>query len=203
MVIENFPSNFVDFNKRFGTEAACIAYVRAQRWGSATSFECPKCHHTKAWEGRTREILFCAGCNHQVSITAGTVYHGTRKSLHLWFLAMYFMMESKRGVSAKELQKKLGLRSYQTAWAWLHKLRRCTIIPERSLLSGEIEVDETYCGGLADGTARGRSVLKKTVVACAVEKDGRGCGRVRLAVVGNAGEEFHSVYRCLGRLQRN
>jgi len=70
--------------------------------------------------------------------------------------------------------------------AWLHKLRRCMVVPDRQRLKGEIEVDETYCGGLADGPARGRSVLRKTLVACAVEKDGRACGRVRLAVVNNA-----------------
>lgn len=186
MILDDFPTNLIEFHEQFNSEAACLLYVRKQRWGSADGFECPKCQGIKAWEGKTREILFCAGCGHQVSITAGTVYHGTRKSLRLWFMAMYLMMSSKQGISAKELKRQLGLKSYQTAWAWLHKLRRNMVIPDRQPLKGDIEVDETYCGGLADGTACGRSVLKKTIVACAVEKDGKACGRVRLAVVSSA-----------------
>jgi len=106
-----------------------------------------------------------------------TAFHKTRRPLTLWFWAMYLMTTSKQGISAKELKRQLGLGSYQTAWAWLHKLRRCMIVPNREPLKGDIEVDETYCGGLADENAKGRSVMKKTVLACAVEKDGNGCGR--------------------------
>lgn len=92
------------------------------------------------------------------------------------------MVSSKQGLSAKELQRQLGLGSYETAWTWLQKLRRCMVDPDRSALSGEVEVDETYVGGPQEGK-RGRGAGGKAVVACAVEKTERGMGRVRLAVI--------------------
>ena len=188
MIVSDFPTNLIQFQKQFGTEEACLKYIRKQRWGSEDGFECPKCKHKRAWSSKTREILICASCERHLSITAGTQFHKTRKSLVLWFMAMYLMNTSKRGISAKELQRQLGLKSYQTAWAWLHKLRSGMIDPNRAALSGFVEVDETYYDGMCEGYP-GRSTEKKALVACAVEKIKNSCGRVRLSVIPNPSKE--------------
>lgn len=112
-------------------------------------------------------------------VTAGTVFQDTRKPLRTWFLAMWFITSQKNGVSALGLQRVLGLGSYETAWTWMHKLRRAMVRPGRDLLTGEIEIDETYVGGPEEGK-RGREIEKKSIVVVAAEKNGRGIGRVRL-----------------------
>ncbi len=186
MITADFPNNIIDFMKRFGDERSCLNYIRKQRWGSETAFVCPKCEHDKCWQGKSHEILYCSACNRQVSITYGTVFHKTRKSLTDWFMAMYLMTSSKQGMSAVVLQRHLEFGSYQTAWTCLQKLRKCMVDPDRTPLQGEVEVDETYIGGDAEGSARGRSTIKKTAVVCAVEKRGKACGRVRFAEIQNA-----------------
>ena len=113
------------------------------------------------------------------SLTAGTVFQDTRKPLRMWFLAMWFVTSQKNGVSALGLQRVLGLGSYETAWTWLHKLRRAMVRPGRDCLAGAIEVDETYVGGPEEGK-RGRQTETKAIVAVAAEKSGRGIGRIRL-----------------------
>ena len=128
--------------------------------------------------------LRCRACRKKTSLTAGTIFEGTRKPLRTWFLAMWFVTSQKNGVSALGLQRELGLGSYETAWTWLHKLRRAMVRPGRDLLSGTIEVDETYVGGPEQGT-RGRETESKAIVAIAVEKNGRGLGRIRLQQIGD------------------
>lgn len=113
---------------------------------------------------------------------------GTRKPLRHWYLTMYLVGSSRRGLSAKELQRHLGC-SYPTAWTWLHKLRKAMVDPDRKPLSGEVEVDESYIGGTEEGT-RGRGADKKTIMICAVEKkEGGKSGRVRLGVIENASKQ--------------
>jgi transposase-like protein len=103
----------------------------------------------------------------------------------MWFLAMWFVTSQKNGVSALGLQRELGLGSYETAWTWLHKLRRAMMRPGRDCLAGEIEVDETSVGGPQEGK-RGRGTENKVIVAVAAEKSGRGIGRIRLRRVTDA-----------------
>jgi transposase-like protein len=97
---------------------------------------------------------------------------------------MWFVTSQKNGVSALGLQRELGLGSYETAWTWLHKLRRAMVRPGRDLLSGDIEVDETYVGGPEEGK-RGRGAANKAIVVIAAEKSGRGAGRIRLRRIGD------------------
>ena len=95
---------------------------------------------------------------------------------------MWFVTSQKHGANALGLQKVLGLGSYNTAWTWLHKVRRAMVRSGRDLLTGSVEVDETYIGGLG-AKVRGRGAKRKTIVVIAVEVRGRGSGRVRMSVI--------------------
>ena len=183
MIERDFPKSLPEFLDKFGAEEDCAAYLMRQKWPDG--FRCHLCGHREAKLLSTRAIYVCYGCRHHHSLTAGTAFEGTRKGLRTWFLAIYLMVTSKQGMSAKELQRQLGLKSYQTAWTWLHKLRRCMVDPNRSPLSGMVEVDETYIGGEAAFGEHGRSTAKKAAVACAVERVGMKTGRCRLAVIEN------------------
>jgi hypothetical protein len=120
-------------------------------------------------------------------VIAGTIFEGTRKPLRLWFIAIWEITGHKYGVNALTIQRLLGLGSYVTAWAWLHKLRRAMVRPDRDRLQGVVEVDETYVGG-SEGTGRpGRYVQRKAIVAIAVEiVDRKKLGRVRLRRIHDA-----------------
>jgi hypothetical protein len=108
----------------------------------------------------------CPACRVQTSVTAGTIFEGTRKPLKLWFIAAWEVMGHKYGTNALTVQRMLGVKSYKTAWSWLHKLRRAMVRPDRKLLSGVVEVDETYVGGEEEG-GRGRFTETKAIVAIA------------------------------------
>ena len=125
----------------------------------------------------------CTVCGRQTSVTAGTIFHRTRTPLPTWFAAAWLMTSQKQGVSALGLQRALGLGSYQTAWAMLHRFRSAMVRPGRERLSGWVEVDEAYVGGL-EGTVYGRETATKSIVAIAVEiKQPKGFGRIRLQSV--------------------
>jgi len=112
-------------------------------------------------------------------VTAGTVFEGTRKPLRIWLLAMWFVTNEKLGGSALGLQRLLGLGSYQTAWSWLHKLRRAMVRPDRDRLRGLVEVDESYVGGVEKGV-HGRQTKTKSIVAIAIEvHEPKGYGQCR------------------------
>ena len=117
-------------------------------------------------------------------MTAGTVFQDTRKPLRLWFHAMWWVTSQKTGASALGLQRSMGLGSYETAWGWLHKLRRAMVGPGRDRLSGRVEVDESFVGGM--GGARGRSTAKKALVVVAAEEVGPGIGRIRMRRIPDA-----------------
>lgn len=173
--MEDDPRTQAEFDARFATEAACRAYLAQVRWPDG--FRCPACEGAKAWE--VRAVLWqCAACGRQTSVTAGTIFQDTRTPLTMWFRAMWCVTSTKTGTSALSLQHVLGFGSYQTAWTWLHKLRRAMVRPGRDRLSGRVEVDETFVGGL--GGAQGRSTATKALVIVAAEEVGRGIGRIRM-----------------------
>ncbi len=180
--MEDYPRNLAEFEARFATEQAGREYLCQLRWPEG--FRCPRCGHDKAWAVRTA-LLECAGCGHQASPTAGTIFQDTRQPLQSWFRAMWWLTSQKNGASALGLQRVLGLGSYKTAWTWLHKLRRAMVRPGRDRLSGRVEVDETYLGGLEEGV-RGRQTDAKALIVVAAEEDGAGIGRVRIRTIPNA-----------------
>lgn len=180
--MEDYPRDLQEFDARFGTEEACRDYLVKLRWPEG--FVCPHCGETKAWA--VRAVLWqCAGCGKQISVTAGTVFQDTRTPLRVWFQAMWWLTTQKNGASALGLQRVLGLKHYQTAWTWLHKLRSAMVRPDRDLLSGRVEVDETYLGGLEEG-APGRGTHDKALIGVAVEEVGKRSGRIRLGILADA-----------------
>ena len=185
MAGEDYPETLLAFEDRFSTEKACEDYIVALRWPNG--FVCPGCDGRTGWR-TTRSRLECATCHLQVSITAGTIFHKTRKPLRLWFHAMWWVTSQKYGANALGLQRILGLGSYVTAWAWLHKLRRAMVRPGRDHLAGTVEVDETYVGGAEEETF-GRGSERKALVVIAVEDQGKAMGRVRLRRVKDASAE--------------
>lgn len=180
----DYPRDFVEFQRAFGNEELCRRYLEKLRWPDG--FVCPKCgEQREPWE-RSRGWKICIRCGHETSVTAGTIFAGTRKPLQQWFLAAWEVTNQKVGASALGVQRALGLKSYQTAWAWLHKLRRAMVRPGRERLSGEVEVDETYVGGEESGV-RGRGTNTKALVAIAVSLEkGKHIGRIRLRRVSDA-----------------
>ena len=182
--MEDYPRTLAELEARFSTEDACLEYLSQLRWPNG--FNCPRCGCAKGW--RVRKLIQCSGCSYQVSITAGTVFHGTRKPLTTWFRAIWWVTSQKTGASALGLQRILGLGSYETAWVWLHKLRRAMVRPGRDRLSGHVEVDESYVGGKRHGK-RGRGASGKSLVVIAAEVIGDHIGRIRLRRVPNASSD--------------
>ncbi len=182
--MEDYPKNMTEFIKRFDSEEACRKYLFELRWPDG--FECPKCKGGEFWPMKSRSgLLLCGQCRRQVSVTAGTIFQDSRLPLKKWFHAMWYLTSQKNGTSALGLQRVLGFGSYQTAWAWLHKIRRAMVRPVRDRLSGVVEVDETYVGSAHPGK-QGHGAVGKYLVLIAAKQDGRGTGRIRLAHIGDA-----------------
>ena len=183
----DYPTSWNEFLDWFPDELACLDYLERLRW--STGFTCPRCGERDEPYRANRARLMCRHCGHQGSVTAGTVFAKTRTPLRSWFAAAWYVTNQKNGVSALGLQRALGLGSYQTAWAILHRLRRAMVRPGRERLSGTVEVDETFIGGpgrgtkrkVTEGMRRWQDETSKAIVAVAVEvHDPRGFGRVRL-----------------------
>lgn len=183
--MEDYPRSLTEFEARFSTEASCRDYLYQLRWPDG--FRCPCCSHQKAWPiGST--LFQCAECGYRASVIAGTIFQDTHKPLVLWFRAIWWVTSQKTGASALGLQRVLGLGSYKTAWAWLHKLRRAMVRPGRDRLSGTVEVDETYGDSLEEGV-RGRKTEKKVLIVVAAQEDGRGIGRIRMKRIPDASSQ--------------
>ena len=183
---KDYPGSYAELLTWFPDEPACLEYLEWLRWPDG--FRCPRCVGRAGWRlssGRWE----CAVCGRQVSVTAGTIFHRTRTPLRLWFAAAWEMISQKHGVSALGIQRSLGLGSYQTAWAMLHRYRKAMVRPGRERLAGWVEVDEAYLGGV-EGGVFGRQTDTKAIVAIAVEiKNPKGFGRIRLQRVDDVSKD--------------
>lgn len=180
---KDYPETWSQFLSWFPDHAACLAYLERLRWGD--DFECRACGAASQPYRTTRSRFTCRSCRHETTVTAGTIFEGTRTPLTHWFAAAWQLTSHKQGVSALGLQRVLGLGSYQTAWTMLHKFRRAMVRPGRDRLTGEVELDESYIGGNEAGVT-GRETVTKAIIAIAVEvHDPRGFGRVRIKRVPN------------------
>ena len=185
---KDYPQTWNEFLDWFATEEACLAYLERLRWSQG--FVCPRCGCLGDAYRATRTRLMCPSCEHQSSVTAGTIFEKTRTPLRVWLAAAWYLTNQKQGVSALGLQRVLGLGSYQTAWTMLHRLRRAMVRPGREQLKGLVEVDETYLA-ITDrqnpiSPKERKSSTSKVLVVMAVEMlDPKGFGRIRLRRIAN------------------
>lgn len=175
----HYPGSIGDLRSWFQTDADCLDYLEWSRWPDG--FVCPECGHCGGWQlgdGRYK----CAACGFRRSVTAGTIFDRTRTPLTVWFAAAWHFATAKNGISALTLKRTLEIGSYQTAWAMLHRFRSVLVRPGRERLSGTVEVDETYIGGIEPGLPGGRAKGKKVLTGIAIEvHEPRGMGRCRMA----------------------
>ena len=187
-----FPRTLGEFQRRFSTEQACIAYLIGVRWPNG--FECPWCGHNRTWNiGLPR--FRCCKCKKNVWITAGTIIQDSHLPIRYWFWAAYLMSTLTPGISALQLQRQLGIGSYRTALYLCRRLRRAMVNPMRESLTGTVEVDDTYVGGPGKGK-RGRGSNMKVPVMIAVENRGDHTGRIRLGVVPDVTQDSLHEFIC-------
>lgn len=169
--------------ERFGDEEQCRKYLELLRWPDGV--KCLRCQSDKLSRVYERAVFACDPCGYQFSVKVGTIFHDSHLPLTKWFLAVYLMSEAKKGVSAMQLKRTLGV-AYQTAWYLCHRIRAAVKDADTSLLNDIVEVDETYIGGKAknmhkadrERRIQGRGVVGKAMVVGAVQRG----GGIRLSV---------------------
>jgi transposase-like protein len=178
--------------ERFGSDEKCRAYLEELRWPDGPV--CPRCEAKTVSRLTERQQYECSKCRYQFSVTAGTVMHDSHLPLWKWFMAIYLITESKKGISAKQLQRMLAV-SYKTAWYLSHRIRDAMGDDEQLPLKGIVEADETWHGGKRRGYGSGPYASgNKKVILGAVERGGE--VRLRLA----AGRDRGTIGRFLGEV---
>ena len=170
--------DMMELMERFGTEEKCRAILEELRWPDGV--RCPRCNSVKISRIHERDQFDCDDCRYQFSVTSGTIWHDTHLPLRKWFIAIYLTVESKKGFSANQMKRVLGV-SYKTAWFLCHRIRAAMTEQAPTQLNGTVECDETYIGGRVRGTGRGKgSYLKnKAIVIGVIQRR----GKVRLQVI--------------------
>jgi transposase-like protein len=170
----DYPADWNQFLEFFPDEAACLRYLERLSWPHG--FLCPGCGQARPpWRG-SRQRLVCRACGHQTTVTAGTLFQGTRTPLRQWFAAAWLVATAEQGVSARQLARALELGSYETAWTMLHRFRRAMVRSGRPRLEGRVELGTLAALGRADPGGR----PAPAVAAIALEDRGETPGRVRM-----------------------
>ncbi len=174
--------SLTDFLKAYGTEEQCFQALFEWRWSKG--FVCPHCGHDRACLLTTRRLQQCYRCHRQTSVTAGTIFSSTKLPLTVWFLAIYLLTQSKKGVSAMQLHRELGI-SYDAAWRIKHKLMQVMMErDDKHQLEGLVQIDDAYLGGERSGGKRGRGAAAKTPFLAAVQTNDQGHPlRMKLSVI--------------------
>lgn len=166
------PANHLDFQRMFPDEVGCLRYLERMRWPGG--FACEECADVrKPFRIATRQrILKCRACHHEVSVTAGTVMHRSKTSIHVWFWAAYLVATQTPGISALELKKRLGITSYDTAFQLLHKLRASMVRPGRDKIGAEwpLELDIVFVGGKTRSGIQGKTNQVPVIIAVEVRR---------------------------------
>jgi transposase-like protein len=174
--------------ERYASEDKCRAYLEELRWPDGV--RCPRCSSDKISRIQKRNQFDCDSCRYQFSVTAGTLFHDSHLPLWKWFLAIYLMIESKKGISAKQLQRSLAT-SYKTAWYLAHRIRDAMGDDDEPPLKGIVEVDETLIGGERRGMGSGYRENKAVVIG-AIQRG----GELRLRLVPSSrGSHVHGFIR--------
>ncbi len=175
----------MEFMREFPDDDTCLEWLWRNRCSEdGKHAECPKCERVRPFKKyatkQRRQSWTCTGCGHHLQPTAGTIFHGSSTSLALWFYAIHLMTSTKCGLSAKHLERELGV-TYKTAWRMLNKIRNELMAQDDDLkLSGEVEVDETYVGAPMRGQfGRPRKGAKqKTPVMAMTQRGGKVVAKV-------------------------
>lgn len=166
------PMNILEFQKMFPDETACIKYLERMRWPDG--FCCEKCFQVgEPFRILKRpRVLKCKACLNETSITAGTVMHRSKTNILIWFWAAHLVSTQTPGVSALELQKKLGIDYYQTAFQMLHKLRSAMVRPNREKIGEEypLELDVVYVGGKTKSGISGKTSQTPVIIAVEIRQ---------------------------------
>ena len=166
------PVNLLDFQRMFPDEAACLQYLEEMRWPSG--FVCEQCLNVdKPFRVSARpRVRKCRSCHHESSVTAGTVMHRSKTSIHVWFWAAYLVATQTPGVSAMELQKQLGISRYETAFQLLHKLRSAMVRPHRDKIGDAwpVELDIVFVGGKTKGGGQGKTDQVPVMIAVEIRR---------------------------------
>jgi transposase-like protein len=173
--------NLVKLIEHFGSEDKCRSYLIDLRW--PTGVQCPRCACKSVSRIEERGQFDCNACRYQFSVTSGTIFHDTHLPLWKWFLASYLMIESRKGISANQIKRTLGI-SYKTAWYLCHRIRNAMREIRMDQLKGVVEVDETYIGGKVRGMGRGYKG-NKAIAIVAVQRE----GKIRLQCINAADKE--------------
>lgn len=185
-IIESYPKNMSEFMENFRTEEQCRDYLISVRYPKGLL--CPKCGSKDLWKLK-KEIWKCKKCRKDVSSTTGTVFENTHIPLTIWFQAIWCLISQKHGVSALGLAHSLGIKREMTVWQLLKKIRSNMIRTSTDLLTGTVEIDEVFIGGIKKGI-RGRGAQGKVLVLVAVEdKNKKGIGRIRIVIIPDAKAE--------------
>jgi len=150
--------NLIDVSRELATDEQCLAFLEKQRWPDGV-VRCPTCGNDKisrvtrksVTKNRRAQVYQCLEptCKQQFSATNGSIFHDSHLPLHKWFMAIALIVDAKKGISAKQLQKHLGIGSYKTAWYVCHRVRKAMVDANPTPLTGVVEMDETYIGGKA------------------------------------------------------
>jgi transposase-like protein len=189
----DYPRTYREFVEMYPDDAACAAWLEQLRWPNG--FVCPKCGTAASPWRHSRGRLVCSSCRHQGTVTAGTILDKTRTPLTTWFEAAWHVTAAKNGLSAKTLERTLGVR-YRVAWTMLQRFRVAMVRSERERLCGAVEVDETLVGGVERGGKRGRGSSKSVVVIAVEVLEPKGFGRLRMRCVPDASGDHLVPFVC-------
>jgi len=170
--LPEYPATILDFQRMFPDEAACLQYLERVRWPNG--FSCEKCTNIgDPFRLSTHpRKLKCRSCHHLESVTAYTVMHRSKTNIHIWFWAAYLIATQTPGVSALELQKRLGIARYETAFQILHKLRAAMVRPDRDKIGGEwpVELDVVFVGGKHKSGIQGKTDQTPVIIAVEIRR---------------------------------
>ncbi len=136
-----------ELNSLYSDESKCRELLVRLRWPEGVT--CPRCKSKTISRLFTQSKFECSECSYQFSVTAGTIFNDSHLPLEKWFLATLLLCEAKKGMSACQIQRTLGIGSYKTAWYLCHRIRAAMVQTEKPMMDGTVEIDETYVGGKA------------------------------------------------------
>jgi transposase-like protein len=159
--IGDLNMNLTDISTQFSTDERCRELLRRLRW--PLGVECPRCKENAVELDTNKELFYCKPCDYQFTVTAGTIFNDSHLPLTKWFMATLLLCEAKKGISACQVQRTIGV-SYKTSWYLCHRIRAAMKEADKPMLEGTVEMDETYVGGVEHGGATGRGTDKEVVI---------------------------------------